>query len=408
MLCIHLGPGRLGLGLVIDTLLERDLRVCLLGAQGSSPADVLQHEITFTGGRTQPLTRPVHWVHNPADAADLDPQVLRLLDGRGPVLITGSLAGQAAECEHLLRGLLKRRPADAETVVLACENDADPMYAKVTSAFADVHYCECVVDRVVNWNYPERYADGRRRIVAHTIGQWVIYHPDPEASQVLTRLRAASPVIVVDDEHLLAGYRKRKRWVVNGGHLVMALIERYNGVDRLPLTVQAERFDDVRARVMPVIDTAMQAIEREHPELAWEDGFVEDRMRVFRETPGSASRILQGRLVRADLRPLMKHFDLCVGEAAREVCRLGLPSHPYEAVVDLLLDTFERRTVYLDQCAPKDLSAVIDGQVVQAFLQIADWMDAGHAYRAAVRLGRMLAIHRRDKPPDPPVTALAG
>jgi len=394
MLCVHLGPGRLGLGLVLDTVLSlADLEVCLIGASDRSHEEVVEYEIAFIGETGDPQARRVTWAGNPAVVTDLDEPVLDRLRSDEPVLITRSLAHQASDREGLLRDILAQRPARAETVVLACENDPDPMYAAVTDEYPRVHYCACVMDRVVNWNDPCRHADGRRRVIAHPLGQWVIWHPKPDESEVIKRLRGAPYVVVVEHEDLLAGYRKRRQWAVNGVRLVMALSTRLPGTDALP--PENQPYDELQESVRPLMAIVLEAIAREHPELPPDNEFVAERMRVFRETPNSAVRILEKRLVRADLRALMQHVDACIGEAAREAQRLRISCEQFEGVVDLLLETLKDRTAYFDYPVWANLDPYVDAEVVRQFQDvISEWMDPTRALRAYNRLNHLLSTHR--------------
>jgi hypothetical protein len=402
MLCVHLGPGRLGLGLVIDTLLDLQLEICVVGAAGREPPNVKTHEVDYVAGGETSFERAVQWVANPVHVDDLDPEVVRRLGENDPVAITGSMAHEAPAREAFLRELLERRPKDAETIVLACENEPAPMYARVLEDFPHIHYCASVVDRIVNWNIPAEREDGSRRVVAHPIAEWVIYHPEPKASEVLTRLDRSLIVRIVRDEHLLAGYRKRRQWGVNGMHLFMALITKYNE-DDVPLTLNDDVFNKLRARVMPLVTVVLEAIEQAHPDLPYDPRFVDERLKVFRQTLNSTTRILEQRLLRADLRDLMRHFDTCIGAAAREAHGLGMECDAFEGVVELLVSTIDRRSLWFDQPAPDAMSPRIDNEVIELFRHaVARWMDPVRARAEESRLIGMLSVHRNPARFPPP------
>ncbi len=394
MLCVHLGPGRLGLGLVIDTLLHLQLEICVVGAAGREPPNVRTHEVEYVAGGDSSFEREVRWVANPVHVDDLDPEVVRRLGENEPVLVTGSMAHEARAREGFLRELLERRPKEAETVVLACENVPDAMYARVVEDFPHVHYCASVVDRIVNWNIPAERADGSRRVMAHRIAEWVICHPEPRASGVISRLDRSLIVRIVGDEHLLAGYRKRRQWGVNGMHLFMALITKFDE-DDVPLTLHDDVFNKLRARVMPLVTVVLRAIEQAHPDLPYDQRFVDERLTVFRQTLNSTTRILDQRLLRADLRDLMRHFDTCIGAAAREAHGLGLACDAFEAVVELLVSTIDKRPLWFDQPEPDAMSPSIDNEVIALFQHaVARWMDPVAARKEEERLIRMLSFHR--------------
>ncbi len=402
MLCVHLGPGRLGLGLVIDTLLHLQFEICVVGAAGRNPPNVKTHEVEYVARGDLSFDRAVRWVANPLHVDELDPEVVRRLGESEPVLITGSMAYEAPAREDFLRELLERRPTEAETIVLACENEPAAMYARVLDDFPHIHYCASVVDRIVNWNSPAARADGSRRVVAHPTAEWVIYHPEPGASEVIGRLDRSLIVRIVGDAHLLAGYRKRRQWGVNGMHLFMALITKYNE-DDVPLTLNDDVFNKLRARVMPLVTVVLEAIQQAHPQLPYDQRFVDERLKVFRQTLNSTTRILDQRLLRADLRDLMRHFDTCIGAAAREAHGLGMPCDEFEGVVVLLVSTIDRRSLWFDQPEPDAMSPRTDNEVIELFRHgVARWMDPLRAREEEERLIRMLSVHRNPARFPPP------
>jgi hypothetical protein len=97
----------------------------------------------------------------------------------------------------------------------------------------------------------------------------------------------------------------------------------------------------------------------------------------------------------------MRHFDTCIGAAAREAHDLGMACDRFEAVVDLLIRTIQRR-LWFDQPEPDDMSPAIDAEVVDLFQHaVAHWMDQGRASDATGRLARMLSVHRNQPIPAP-------
>lgn len=388
-LAVHLGPGPLGLGLVVDVLLRQGFDVCLIGKPEGK--EHKEYWLAFADPDRGLQSRQVQWACNPRDVQGLGDDVTVRLRTDSSVLITCALGDKAAERDSLLREILALRPAGAETVLLACENEPDEIYAAIAQGFPDVYYCACVVDRICSRDKPEIDSEGRRRLLVHSVAQWVIRQPQGRPHHVIEQLADADEVVATDQP--LDAHKARKLWVVNGVHLLLALLARKEGLEELPL-------DDARRAAFeqlaqPLIESILEAVERRWPDLRRDPEFAADRVRAFCESPDSASRILRHRLIRSDLTSLMARLDTRLGSAARLATEEDVDTYWFEALVDVLLETLRDRNAYLAEPSGAHPTAEKDEDAVELFEQfMAGWTNPERAERAARELRALLAIQR--------------
>jgi hypothetical protein len=405
MLCVHLGPGRLGLGLVVDQLDQVGFSVCLVGRPDVAPEESERQQFGLASADPEVGLeyREVAWSSNAGSVAELPAAVLDLLSARDPVLITCSLGDSIAERVEFIAELLDRRADGAETVLLACENDPDRGYEQIERLCGDaLSVCPCVVDRICATPMahsidqlgrdrltPRPRDDAGRRVVAiHPVGEWVVSAPGIEAA-TLTRLSGAPLVRLVDGP--IDAYKARKRWLVGGVHLVLALVARRESADFLPL----DRLHEIAFVELagPLMSQMSSALGSAWPDVPLDRDYAEQRIRAFTETPDTTARVIGGRLIRSDLRPLLKRVNVRIGDAARAAREAGEDCEPFYDAMSLLVSVLADHTRYYDEGAP-ELDPIVDKEALEIFRSVlADWLDHRRASDLLETLERALRVH---------------
>jgi hypothetical protein len=396
VLAIHIGPGQLGLGLIVPCLRRAGFDVCLVGRPDSDLDESTQYLLDSTDPTVGLELRSVAYACNAGSAIELPDAVRAHLTDREPVLITCALGPRfAPACEQLVDELLALRPAGAESVVIVCENDDIPIYRKLAECHAGrATFCWSVVDRVCTWLDGGTRRAGRRAVRAHPVGEWVIGHPD-SSSPIMQALQQAREVEVVLPDAVIA-YKRRKLWTVNGLHFVLALLARRSYVDAsrrrtdlLPLVAQEQEFQTIAARICAGIEAGLLRL---HPQLPPDPAYGPSRVQVFCETPDFIERVLRS-LVRSDLRDFMTRFDQRVCDAARAAHAAGADVTVFRAVVAIVILVLRDRRSYYGSDQPSD--ADIDALVVGAFEHaLRDWLPAPERATRVAELKRVLEAQR--------------
>jgi hypothetical protein len=398
VLAIHIGPGRLGLGLIVPCLRQAGFDVCLVGRPDADREELPQYLLDWTDPRVGLELRSVSYACNAGCAADLPDAVRAYVASDEPLVITGALGPKnAPACEGLIGEILELRPAGAQTDVIVCENEDLPIYRTLAERHGDrATFCWSVVDRVCTWLDSGTRRGGRRAVRAHPVGEWVIGHPDPQ-SPTMQALAQAPEVRVVVPDHVPA-YKHRKLWTVNGLHLVLALLARRSRVDVsnrrmdvLPLVAREAEFQEIAAQVCEGIDAGLLALHRQ--ELSPDPAYGPARVQVFCETPDRVERVLRS-LVRADLRDFMRRFDERVCDAARATHDAGGDVTVFRKILaNVLLVLRDERSYYDDPDAPLDPD--VDAGVVEAFAHaLRDWLPEEERAARVADLRRTLEQQR--------------
>lgn len=404
MLCVHIGPGPLGLGLIVEQLERAGFDICLVGPPARADREQRRFGIAFTDPTGGLEYRQVRWACNAASADELPAEVLALVRSSEPLLITCALGERIEERVEFVLDLAAMRPAGAETLLLACENEPHTAYASIAErAGATLTLCRCVVDRICSWP-TERSTDARGRVVlserprdgqgrrvvrAHPVGEWLVFAD--VASAALKQLVDA-PCVSLAGEADREGLEARKLWVVGGVHMVLALIARLAGMDVLPLDGECER--DFIARAQPLMRSISGALASRWPRMAPSDEYLSERIRAFVQSPDTTARVLR-RLVRHDLRPLMSRVDERLGAAARAAAQAGEDCDCFYETMALLVTVLSDRRLYYPDPTATILDAAIDEQALELFTgTLSGWLESRRAEALVDELRHALAGHR--------------
>lgn len=391
---LHIGPGRLGLGLVAQHLIEVvGCDLILVGRPPSATSVPEQRAFFFeeydrgTGQRRIPAVGAGN-----AGTVDQLPALAQswISDGT-PLLITCALGDQADSCEELVRGIVGGRPAEAETVLIACENDEHDVYGRLARIGSKLHVCRAVVDRVcISPRDDARRPDGRRQVQAHSIWEWIVEGDDGIRSETLDELcrHGVGRTANVDPD------KQRKLWGVNGTHQMLALVSRRLGVEKLGL---AASHPDFVERMTPLTEAFRDALLAAWPDEPLDDSYFSDRIRVFAEMPDTTKRILGAHLVRENCLGLLDRLDQRIFAAARAISAArepDLPSEifaPFVDTAELLIDVVADGDLFYP--ADDDVALVEDDVVVRRFATLLDgWVTHDVREDLVRRFAEALAV----------------
>ncbi len=221
MLCIHFGPGRLGLGLIVERLTQAHYSVCVVGPPGTVE-EPREYGLSFADAERGLEYRTVDWYSDAATVDELPGQVVAMVSSAEPLLITCALGERITSRVEFLVDLVRKRPIGSETVLVACENEPHAGYRELSEMCAGLMICPCVVDRICAWPITisidehgdtvvtehRRDSENRRVVVVHPVGEWVIAGPEPVPA-TLVQLQEAPLVNVIHGD--IAGWRRLGR-----------------------------------------------------------------------------------------------------------------------------------------------------------------------------------------------------
>ena len=225
---IHLGPGKLALGLILPIADELDLPSHLIGRPGSG--STAAYGVSFAPNRPLRFYGLASF-SGPERLEEAAPEILKAIEDVRPMLITTTLRAGIKERYGFVRELLSSRNSEAETVFIACENSPHPLYARLRDEFepAGVQFSATVVNRICpKFLEPD---EGRRVVRAHERGEWLIARSSM-AGVIASQLARSDFVSFHSPEEIVA-LEKRKRWIVNGGQLYLAILAHDAGEDGL-------------------------------------------------------------------------------------------------------------------------------------------------------------------------------
>lgn len=361
---IHFGPGRLGLGLVVLTAIEGGLDIHLVARQDCElRADRLSVMLHQNGGgtrRVHPL--PIGSLSAAGCAGDLEPEARAALRSSSLLVTTSLTTAGISQCKGLIAEVLGLRPRRLlpATVFIAAENDAgaDGALLERELRALGIDCRRTMVNRlcyipeavVPNGGDPPGAPDPRAREVhADGLAEWVI-EGKPDHPVLLALDRAPHTRFVPD----AAPYELRKRWLVNGGHLALALWARRRRIVSMAVAASEPGRSKWLARFSAPL---VRALETRYPELEDSERYTLDHVDAWMRHDDDVSRILR-RLTRGDLLPLLDDVERKLVEPLELLRGMG-ESWP------LLQQTFYRlQTILRNYNEYLDREQIENGQIV--------------------------------------------
>jgi hypothetical protein len=303
----------------------------------------------------------------------LEPEALAAIKANEPMLITTSLgAAGLGHCCDLLVEIARKRPGNeaAPTVFIACENNTGPHYEKLEEQLSDLGV-ECrstMVNRLCPRRFPED--DDKRLVVrADPYAEWLIQGEDTVGA-----LGLVADVHYVRFEPDVLPFTVRKRWVVNGTHLALALFAR--PVNQ-PSIRSAARDPERQAQIEELQDDMVGVLPAEWQQtLGSSTEYAREQLVPICRTEDDTSRILQ-RLSRADLAPFLEDANRKLGEPARRlVAATGHLAASFQDVFDNLHHVLLNIDYYTDAKGIRKgkvrLSKLKDREAVAAYEELLD------------------------------------
>ena len=381
---IHLGASKLGLGLVVSITAQLGMEVHLVGRPG--PEMIPRFGVSLVP--SVPLAfHDVETFTGPESFEEAHPKLRSAVTRDGPLLITCTLRDGIVSRLSFLRELLAAR-GGGEALFIPCENSPHPAYETLRKEFEPKGVC--FLDTVVNRICPKfiETSDSRRIVRAHKIGEWLI--EDDGAKGIIREMLASSEQDVLFEKNL-EPFERRKRWQVNGGQLLLALLAHQGGVKSLMSAAHTPR------TFTPVVHfhSEVNRVLAQYAELSENLDFAMRHSVAFCEITDDVDRMVAMR--RENLSKFFATFRARIAEPARLATELGGGETPeifdYAlAVLDQLLD--EPRA-YDWSSARAGLEPAVDQRAVEAYTGMLEgWKPADEIVARGERLEMTLSAHR--------------
>jgi hypothetical protein len=401
MLLLNIGPSALALGLIVPMSIDAGFEVCVVGKpEDKDPPKVFRVSVSGPGGRLE--YRAVSWWVGAQTVAELPRDLVDRLESQEELLMTGSLRGAIAERHEFMTEVLRRRPAQAETIVLACENAPHGDYDKVRDACARTG--ALMLGTVVNrMCIEERRDDDRRRMVSvHRLREWLVERPAGAASsRILQALSAVDGFAVVDD---IRARHARKLWMVNGAHQALALAARHGGGDhRLQDWLQGGN-DELRDALTSGVSAWLgrlhyamnEALRSAYPSLTDSIEYADKHVRAYSEHSDSVARVL-GAFQRLELVPFVDALDERIAAPARICQERGLSLEPFQRVIAIFLELVASIDAFEDneEVRGTPIDATADIATVERFREMLTPWQGDAADKLTTHFEQLLADHRQ-------------
>jgi hypothetical protein len=390
---MHIGPGCLGLGLVTAAGLEANLDVHLIAREASAlPRSARFKALRKSDAGEESFALPVATLCKADTLGALEPDVRRLLTDTPQLLVTIAATTQGLEDRRgFLRELAEAR-GGAATVFIPCENDRGDSYPEIREELEALEV-ECR-DTMVNRLCPEvrlDEGDGCYEVVIDELAEWVIQgEPDGHVA-----LRALGGLDYVDFVADVVPYETRKRWLVNGAHLALAILARARNL----ASIDVAAAEPGRARWLARLHRGLiAALEERFPGMPDNEPYAADHVSAWMRHHDEVTRILR-RLKRADPLPFFDDLERKLIEPVRMLGDLS-PFPEIGQVLDRLHRVLSRATSYHDygefESFLPTLPTAIDVRMCERYrAMLAPLLGAEEAERRAGQLGVSLESHRR-------------
>ena len=315
---VHVGAGRLGLGLPVYATRKVGYDVVVANRPGEVAdrlADELAYQVRLGPDRTETVAIDRFIALDDEGETELAGVVA---DPRCRLLTTAVTMAGLEELVPLLRRTLEARRAtsgDDPLFVIACENQVGPDFDDLRHDFRDgtIHFLRCTVDRLCSDLAVSTVAPS---VVVSTeqYANWVIEAPvrlEEIAQEHLVELRLGDIAELVPD---IVPYMWRKRWLVNGVHLVVALLAwraRFPRLDRF--VAQPAGRDALRGAQLEFTTAIAARTTLLSPAHLMQ--FNDEVFTRFASQPDSVARILR-RFRYDELESFFQDFSAKVGEPA--------------------------------------------------------------------------------------------
>jgi hypothetical protein len=227
LLHVHIGLSPLAQALILPVAESAGLQTCVIGREDGvrPPAGndgCCVYELRWEGPEPEREQRVICSYEQPSRMADLPTRILEQVRNDRRMLLTATLRDEGVlQRQRFSMELLKARPRDSETVVIPCENRVPDAWRKIEQEVGcnDVTFLRCVVNRIAVRFEEEGAPAGTRVTRTHPSGEWLVEDPGRELV-ILDLLKRAAEFEVVES---LEPYKLRKLYLVNGGHLAVAI-----------------------------------------------------------------------------------------------------------------------------------------------------------------------------------------
>lgn len=323
---VHIGPGRLGVGLILDVANRTGFETHVVGRPGSE-ASVGCFSLELTGAKPEKIRYATY--SEATRLADLKEDTRVAIAADEHLLITTSVGGGMAACATLLTEIAELRGSlGAETVFIACENDPGPGYEALCERLEALGVrCRATM---VNRLCPERrLKDGRMLVRADPYAEWLI----GECEEATVGLLLAAPEVGLVAE--VEPFATRKRWVCNGVHVALGVFARGVGQP----SIKAVANDDLRRlQVDELQDDMIGALDPRFSHLRGDDAaYARVQLVPMCRTEDQTDRILK-RLTRAKLAPFFEDAERKIGEPARRRVELDKDRRLPESFEEFFLE----------------------------------------------------------------------
>jgi hypothetical protein len=312
------------------------------------------------------------------------------------LLSTSVTTKNLSACRDFLVDLaLRRRESSTAggTVFIAGENDPGAIYPELVGALAHagVDCRRTVVNRFCT-DARDDHERGSRLVSVDELAEWII-EGTPQPHAVLAALEDVEFVTFATN---IMPFELRKRWLINGAHLALAIIAHRHPT---PTIDAAMATDGLLEWTMALERTLIESLEHVHPALEGSLEYATAHMPVWLRHSDPVARILS-RLRRQDPVPFLVDFERKFASAIR--------AHPHRRervtpqvrrVFDDLQIVLERPSLYLDYGSlPQMMRLVPNANDMVTLIRyrelLRDILPPAEVEKRVVRLGLSYARHR--------------
>lgn len=312
---VHVGTGALGLGLIAWSGSQAGLSLILANRAHGSPslernrilAKTHEYYLIFADEEEKEPER-VNFTDLFFTDRDYDRFIATVSDPKTILLTTALKQGLEPSIPLLKDALVARVEAAISTplYVVACENALDSLtlHKKIVSILPanidlplfnqTIAFVPCVVDRMCNEPWFNK-ATGRVEVEVESFAQWILKHDHSYSPFLEEYLRCQATQYYIDFVENIEPYIRRKRWLVNGPHLLIALNALADGYDRLDRYLQEySPARELLERLLEEARLAFESIQRAESIFDSWESYSSNRITRERFTsyPDSVTRIL--------------------------------------------------------------------------------------------------------------------